>query len=254
DTKIELTKDNIGDITFERINFKYGTRGNIFENLSFVIRQGESTAIVGESGSGKSTLMALLQNLYPLQDGLISIGSMNLRYVSNDSLRRVVAVVPQDTDLFAGSIIENIAIGDPEPDMERLVFFCRLLGMNQFIENLPRHYHTILNEQGMNLSGGQRQKIALARALYRNPEILILDEATSNLDPLSEKQVLEALSWFQSKGKTLIIIAHRLATIKNCQQILVLKNGRLAESGTHHELLTAGGTYAGLWNNHSNRL
>ncbi|HTE23881.1 peptidase domain-containing ABC transporter [Flavitalea sp.] len=254
DAKIELTKENNGDIIFDRIHFKYGTRGSVFEGLSLIVRRGESTAIVGESGSGKSTLMALLQNIYPLQSGSITIGGLDLRHVSNASLRKIVGVVPQEIDLFAGTIIENIAIGDPEPDMYHLVFICQLLGLKEFIESLPRHYHSILNEQGVNLSGGQRQKIALARALYRNPEILILDEATSSLDPLSEKQVHQALSWFSSGNKTLIIIAHRLSTIKNCQQILVLQNGRLAESGNHEELITAAGSYADLWNYHNNRL
>ncbi|MHA4846873.1 peptidase domain-containing ABC transporter [Flavitalea antarctica] len=254
DPKIELTKENNGNIIFDRIRFRYGTRGIVFDGLSLVIHAGESTAIVGESGSGKSTLMALLQNLYPLQDGSITIGGIDLRHVSNASLRKLVGVVPQDIDLFAGTIIENIAIGDAEPDMYHLVFICELLGMKGFIESLPRQYYTMINEQGVNFSGGQRQRIALARALYRDPEILILDEATSSLDPLAEKQVKEALSWFSSKGKTLIIIAHRLSTIKHCGQIMVLKNGRLAECGKHEELLSADGMYAALWDHHSSRL
>jgi ABC-type bacteriocin transporter len=252
--KIELTKENNGNIIFDRIRFRYGTRGVVFDSLSLVIGRGQSTAIVGESGTGKSTLMSLLQNLYPLQSGSITIGGVDLRHVSNPSLRKMVGVVPQEIDLFAGTIIENIAIGDPEPDMYHLVFICELLGLKEFIEGLPRHYHTLINEQGVNFSGGQRQKIALARALYRDPEILILDEATSSLDPLSEKQVHEALSWFSSKGKTLVIIAHRLSTIKHCQQILVLKDGRLAESGNHEQLLSAAGSYAALWNYHTRRL
>jgi len=215
---------------------------------------GSNTAIVGESGSGKSTLMSLLQNLYPLQKGCITIGGIDLRHITNKSLRKMVSVVPQEIELFAGSITENIALGDYEPDMRHVVFLCQLLGMNEFIESLPLHYNTLLNEQGINLSGGQRQKIAIARALYRNPEIMIMDEATSSLDPLSEQQVQNALKWFQSKGKTLIIIAHRLSTIRNCDEIHVLKQGRLVESGSHDYLICAAGNYATLWNYHLNQV
>jgi ABC-type bacteriocin transporter len=252
--KIELKKENHGNIVFDSIRFRYGTRATVFDGLSLTIRFGETTAIVGESGSGKSTLISLLQNLYPLQSGSITIGGVDLRHVSNSSLRKMVGVVPQEIDLFAGTIIENIAIGDADPDMYRLIFIAELLGMKEFIESLPRHYHTMINEQGVNLSGGQRQKMALARALYRDPEVLILDEATSSLDPLSERQVQDALSWFSSRGKTLIIIAHRLSTIKNCQQILVIQNGRLVEAGNHEELLSAAGSYAALWDYHTRRI
>jgi ATP-binding cassette, subfamily C, bacteriocin exporter len=254
ENKIELTEDNCGDIRFENIAFRYGTRKTVFSDLTLRIAGGTSTAIVGESGSGKSTLMALLHNLYPLQSGTITIGGIDLRHISNDSLRRLVGVVPQHIDLFAGTIIENIALGDTGPDMKRLVMIADILGMKEFIESLPQHLHTILNEQGVNLSGGQRQKIALARALYRNPQILILDEATSSLDPVSEQQVQHALSWFTRQGKTVILIAHRLSTIKHCEEILVLREGRLVESGAHNELLKASGVYAALWRYHADTI
>lgn len=251
DNKINITSELTGNIVFENISFRYGTRTQVFTNLNLTIEKGKSTAIVGESGSGKSTLMSLLQNLYPIKDGRITIGDFELNHISNKSLRQLIAVVPQHIDLFAGTIIENIAIGDYEPDMQKILFLSRLTGINDFIEKLPANYHTILNEQGVNLSGGQRQRLAIVRALYRNPEILILDEATSSLDPASETQTRQALQWFQQQGKTIIIIAHRLSTIRNCDQIVVMQNGTLAESGIHEELLLANSVYASLWKFHS---
>ncbi len=251
---IILSKENIGDIQFLNISFRYGSRTKVFEKLNLVIKKGVSTAIVGESGSGKSTLLSLIQNLYPLNDGIITIGGIDIRHVDNLSLRKVVSVVPQKIDLFAGTIIDNIAIGDYEPDLRRIIFFCQLLGVSDFIEKLPEGYNSILHEQGINLSGGQRQRLAIARALYRNPEILILDEATSSLDPTSEQKVLDTLNWFKSQGKTIIIIAHRLSTIKHCDKILVLHNGALVEQGSHNELLLNNGHYTKLWNYNSSAL
>jgi ATP-binding cassette subfamily B protein len=234
--KVDLTTELIDDIHFNNVHFRYGTRAMVFEGLNLTIKKGSSTAIIGESGSGKSTLLSLLQNLYPLKEGNITIGGLDLQYISNKSLRKAVSVVPQQIDLFAGTVIENIAIGDYEPDMQRILELSKMLGISDFIEQLPSGYNALLGEQGVNLSGGQRQRIAIARALYRNPEILILDEATSNLDQLSESKVQETLEWFKSQGKTIILIAHRLNTIKNCDEILVLKDGKLVEQGTHNTL------------------
>jgi ATP-binding cassette subfamily B protein len=234
--KVDLTTELIDDIHFNNVHFRYGTRAMVFEGLNLTIKKGGSTAIIGESGSGKSTLLSLLQNLYPLKEGNITIGGLDLQYISNKSLRKAVSVVPQQIDLFAGTVIENIAIGDYEPDMQRILELSKMLGISDFIEQLPSGYNALLGEQGVNLSGGQRQRIAIARALYRNPEILILDEATSNLDQLSESKVQETLEWFKSQGKTIILIAHRLNTIKNCDEILVLKDGKLVEQGTHFTL------------------
>jgi ATP-binding cassette subfamily B protein len=234
--KVELTPELIDDIHFNNVHFRYGTRAMVFEGLSLTIKKGSSTGIIGESGSGKSTLLSLLQNLYSLKEGNITIGGLDLQHISNKSLRKAVSVVPQQIDLFAGTIIENIAIGDYEPNMQRILELSKMLGISDFIEQLPSGYNSLLGEQGVNLSGGQRQRIAIARALYRNPEILILDEATSNLDQLSESKVQATLEWFKSKGKTIILIAHRLNTIKNCDEILVLKEGMLVEQGTHFTL------------------
>jgi ATP-binding cassette subfamily B protein len=153
--------------------------------------------------------------------------------------------------LFSGTIIENIAIGDNEPDMQRILFLSKMIGIDEFIEKLPNTYNSIVSEQGVNLSGGQRQRLAIARALYRNPEILILDEATSSLDPVSEQKVQDTLNWFKAQGKTVIIIAHRLTTIKKCDNILVLNQGKLVEQGSHNQLMQSNGHYKGLWNYHT---
>ncbi len=247
ENKIILTPELVGDIIFHNVHFRYGTRVTVFDGVTVNITKNKTTAIVGESGSGKSTLLSLLQNLYPLQEGSISIGGFDLQYISHKSLRQMVSVVPQNIDLFAGTIIENIAIGDFEPDMQKILGLSQMLGINDFVEKMPATYHTVLNEQGINLSGGQRQRIAIARALYRNPEILILDEATSSLDPTSEQKVQATLEQFKQQGKTIIIIAHRLSTIKNADAILVLKEGKLIEQGTHSELINLNGDYSLMW-------
>ncbi|MFN9998486.1 MAG: peptidase domain-containing ABC transporter, partial [bacterium] len=207
ENKIELTPEQIGDIYFNNVTFRYGSRTTVFEGLNLAISKGQSTAIVGESGSGKSTLLSLLQNMYPLKEGNITIGGLDLQHISNRSLRQMVGVVPQNIDLFTGTIIDNIAIGDNEPDMQRVLSLSKMIGIDDFIEKLPNTYNSIVSEQGVNLSGGQRQRIAIVRALYRNPEILILDEATSSLDPASEQKVQDSMNWFKAQGKTVIIIA-----------------------------------------------
>ncbi len=249
DSKVELTPALIGDIQFQQVVFRYGNRVSVFDGLNLTIVKGKTTGIAGESGSGKSTLLALMQNVYPLQEGNITIGGMGIQYISNQSLRKMVSVVPQQIDLFAGTIIENIAIGDFEPDLQKILFLSKLLGIDEFIDKLPATYHTLLNENGINLSGGQRQRLAIARALYRDPEILILDEATSSLDPVSEQKVQEALQWFAEKCKTVIIIAHRFSTIKNCDSIILLQKGKMVEQGKHDDLMTLKGNYFAMWQN-----
>ncbi|HET9056999.1 MAG TPA: peptidase domain-containing ABC transporter [Chitinophagaceae bacterium] len=251
ENKVELTSELVGDIVFNKVTFRYGTRVTVFEGLHLTIKKGKSTAIVGESGSGKSTLLSLLQNLYPVKEGNISIGGLDLQHISNRSLRQMVGVVPQHIDLFSGTIIDNIAVGDYEPDMQRILTLSKMLGINEFVEKLPNTYNSIISEQGVNLSGGQRQRLAIARALYRNPEILILDEATSSLDPTSEQKVQHTLDWFKAQGKTIIIIAHRLTTIKHCDSILVLHNGKLVEQGSHGDLLQTDSHYTRLWSYHT---
>lgn len=248
ENKTPLTADLVGDIEFKQVSFKYGSRAKVFDNLDLKIEKGKITAIVGESGSGKSTLLSLLQNIYPISLGNIFIGNLDIQYITNESLRKVVSVVPQQIDLFAGTLVENIAIGDFEPDMHRILGICQALGITEFVKTMPQGFGTMLGERGANLSGGQRQRIAIARALYQNPEILILDEATSSLDSISEKYVQNTLQFLRKQNKTIIIIAHRLSTIRNADKIIALKEGKLIEEGTHKELLDNQKTYYQLWN------
>ncbi len=245
--KVQLTTDLIGNIEFRNVSFRYGSRVQVFDNLSLIFPKGKITAIVGESGSGKSTLMSLLQNIYPLQSGSIHIGNYNIRHISHISLRQTVSVVPQKIDLFSGSVIENIAIGDFEPDMQRIIQICQLTGIMELIEQLPNGFETKIGERGANLSGGQQQRIAIARALYRKPEILILDEATSSLDSISEKYIQHTIKQLRKQEKTIILIAHRLSTVKNADKIIVLEKGKVTEEGTHQELLSKEGKYYHLW-------
>jgi ATP-binding cassette, subfamily C, bacteriocin exporter len=247
ENKIVLERQRIGDINLKNVSFRYGTRVQVFDNLSLTIPKGKITAIVGESGSGKSTMMSLLQNLYPLASGGVFIGEYDIKHIQNDNLRKIVGVVPQQIDLFGASVIENIALGDFEPDMQRVLYICNQLGIGEFIEQLPNGFNTYIGENGATLSGGQRQRLAIARAIYRNPEILILDEATSALDTISEKFVQKTVKNLREANKTIIIIAHRLSTIKNADKILVLEKGKLIQEGTHDELLLKDGLYHRLW-------
>ncbi|MCX6320627.1 MAG: peptidase domain-containing ABC transporter [Bacteroidia bacterium] len=245
--KIELKPDMVDDIHFENVKFRYGTRVDVFDSLNLTIKKGDITAVVGESGSGKTTLISLLQNLYLLQSGHIRIGRYDLRHLTNQSLRKVVSVVPQKIDLFAGNVVDNIAVGDFNPDMGKVIEVCDKLGMTKFIEQLPHGFNTYLGENGAALSGGQQQRIAIARALYRNPEILILDEATSSLDSLAETFVQNTLRLLRDESKTVIVIAHRLSTINLAQRIVVLEKGAVVQDGTFTELSVIDGHFRRMW-------
>ncbi len=249
--KMDMTPDLIGDIQFKDVDFSYGSRVDVFEGFNCLIEKGKTTAIVGESGSGKTTLAALLQNLYKLKSGKIMIGNYDVNYISNYSLRNLISVVPQQIDLFSGNVIENIALGEDFPDYQRIIELARNLDILDFIEKLPDGFQTYLGENGALLSGGQKQRIAIARALYKNPEILILDEATSSLDTASEQVIQKTLEEFKSQGKILIVIAHRLSTIAQSDKILVLEEGKVIEEGTHQSLLSKNSAYKMMWDKQS---
>jgi len=247
ENKMNLSQDQTGKIIFNNIGFSYGTRTEVFNNFCFTIEKGQITAVIGESGSGKTTLVALMQKLYPLNSGSITIGGCNIAHIFSSSLRGIVGVVPQKLDLFAGNIVDNIAVGEFNPDVERIIEICRSLGMLSFIEKLSNGLNTFIGENGAILSGGQKQRIAIARALYRSPEILVFDEATSSLDSESESFVQEVIIRLKTEGKTIIIIAHRLSTVVNADKIAVLENGQLIEEGNHTQLWEAKGKYYQLW-------
>ncbi len=252
--KIDLTAENINHIQFKDVTFSYGSRVEVFNNFNCMIEKGKTTAIVGESGSGKTTLASLIQNLYPLKTGKIMIGDYDINYISNYSLRKLVSVVPQQIDLFSGNVIENIALGEDFPDVQRILNITKNLGILNFVEKLPNGFQTYLGENGALLSGGQKQRIAIARALYKDPEILILDEATSSLDTESELVIQNTLQEFRSQGKTMIIIAHRLSTIANADTILVMKEGQIIEQGNHHELISKDSLYRSMWEKQGTKL
>ncbi|TDQ73413.1 peptidase domain-containing ABC transporter [Sphingobacterium yanglingense] len=245
--KLDLTPAHVGHVAFSDVAFSYGSRVDVFTGFSCVFRKGETTAIVGESGSGKTTIAGLMQNLYPLKKGKITIGQYDLNYISNHSLRQIVSVVPQQIDLFSGNVIDNIALGEDFPNVQRILEITERLGILPFIEKLPNGFQTYLGENGAMLSGGQKQRIAIARALYKDPEILILDEATSALDTESEQIIQKTLQDFKDAGKTMVVIAHRLSTIAHADNILVLKAGQVVEQGNHEALIALDGIYRGMW-------
>lgn len=249
--KMTLTKDMLGDIKFKNVSFSYGTRADVFENFDITFQKGKVSAIVGESGSGKSTLASLLQNLYPIKSGLITIGENDIKYTSNSSLRNLVAAVPQNIELFSGNILDNIAVGEFEYDLKSVLKLSKELGILDFIEKLPNGFDTPIGENGAMLSGGQKQRIAIARALYKSPEIIILDEATSSLDTISETFVQKTLEKLIEENKTILIIAHRLSTVKNADEIFVLEKGKVAEQGNHKDLLQKNALYKNLWDKQS---
>lgn len=245
--KMKIKPESLGDIVFDNISFRYGTRKQIFEDFSLTFEKGKITAIVGESGCGKTTIMSLMQNMYPLQSGSIRLGNIDIRHIHPNSLRNAIGIVPQKIDLFSGNVLENIALGEQNPDIELVVNVCKEINILPFIESLPQGFQTYIGENGTQLSGGQRQRIAIARALYKKPEILMLDEATSSLDPEAEEYITKTIQKFSTEGKTIITIAHRLSTIAQSDKIYFLHEGKIIEQGSHSELIALGGRYADYW-------
>jgi ATP-binding cassette subfamily B protein len=234
------------DIRFENVDFRYGTRSLILEELNMTIHAGEKIALVGESGSGKTTLTKLLMNFYEWEKGEIFIGDYNLKDLDLEALRNRIAYISQDIFLFSGTIRENLMLGNDEATMDDIIEACKLSKADEFINKLPLRYETRLEENGANLSGGQKQRLAIARALLKKPDILVMDEATSNLDSITEKAIEKTINEL-SGNITTIIIAHRLSTIMRCDKIYVMEQGKFIEQGTHNELLDAKGRYYKLW-------
>jgi len=245
------SRDKInGNVTFKNVGFSYPSRKEIevLKDVSFTAKFGQKIALVGPNGAGKSTISALLLRFYDLNSGEILIDDKNIYSYELEQLRGNMSIVPQDVILFGGSIKENIAYGKPDASFEEIKIAAQQANALEFINGFPEQFETLVGERGIKLSGGQRQRIAIARALLKNPSILILDEATSSLDSESEKLVQEALETLM-KGRTSIIIAHRLATIRSADNILVLNNGVIAEQGTHKELVEVeNGIYKNLSN------
>ncbi len=235
-----------GSVSFEHVSFSYNAGDEILHDLSFTAKPGQAIGLVGPSGAGKSTIASLLPRFYDCDAGTIRIDGQDIKHVTLDSLRNQVGIVPQETILFNGSVYDNILYGRLDATKEEIEAAAKAANAHDFIMELPEGYNTKLGDRGVNISGGQRQRIAIARAILKDPRILVLDEATSALDTESERVVQEALNRLMV-GRTSIIIAHRLSTIKNADRILVLDKGKLTEDGTHDELMEKNGLYAHLY-------
>jgi ATP-binding cassette subfamily B protein len=235
-----------GEVRFEHVSFAYEPNRQILSDVSFAIPPGATVAVVGGSGSGKSTLVRLLFRFYEAQEGAISIDGQDVRGVSQRSLRGAVGIVPQDTILFNDTIAYNIGYGRADADFDDIVNAAKAAHVHEFISMLPDGYETLVGERGVKLSGGEKQRIAIARAILKNPPILVLDEATSALDTRSERAIQDELERL-ARTRTTLVIAHRLSTVVNAGEILVLEHGRVVERGRHDELLALGGAYAQMW-------
>ncbi len=254
----EITKDAMvleeikGEVEFREVNFVYDQSEAGVRSINFKVEPGKVIAFVGPSGGGKTTIINLLQRFYALESGEILIDNHDIWNVNLASLRKQIGVVPQDPVLFSWSVKDNIRFGSPEMEMDHIVEAAKMANAHEFIMTLPKGYETLIGEHGVKLSGGQRQRIAIARAIVRDPRILILDEATSALDTESEILVKEALDRVM-KGRTTFVIAHRLSTIKNANEILVVKDGIIVQRGEHDKLVNNDGLYKNLYTSFENK-
>lgn len=243
---LKLDSHRSPEVRFQHVNFNYEENRQILFDVDFTIAAGTTTAVVGHSGSGKSTLSRLLFRFYDIQSGCISIDGQNIMDVTQHSLRQAIGIVPQDTVLFNDTIAYNIAYGKPGATQDEVIAVAKAAYIHEFIESLPDGYDTMVGERGLKLSGGEKQRVAIARTLLKNPSMLIFDEATSALDSKSE-QLIQAQLKQIAKSRTSLVIAHRLSTIVDAAQILVMDKGRIIERGTHQELIAAAGAYAQMW-------
>lgn len=235
-----------GEIDFNNVSFSYDDKRQILKNISFTVPAGKTVAVVGPSGAGKSTLARLLFRFYDVSNGDISINGQNIATVNQDSLRRAIAIVPQDTVLFNDTILYNIQYGRSDASIDEVKKAAELAQVASFIEKLPDGYETMVGERGLKLSGGEKQRVALARSILKAPPILLLDEATSALDTGTEREIQSALNGVM-ENRTTLVIAHRLSTIKDADEILVLDDGEIVEKGKHNELLDKNGVYNTMW-------
>jgi len=244
EAKVLITKN--AQVSFSHVDFSYEKNRQILFDIDFTIAAGTTTAVVGHSGSGKSTLARLLFRFYDVNTGAIKIDEQDIRQVSQTSLRNAIGIVPQDTVLFNDSIAYNIRYGRPDASQEDIIAVAKAAYIHEFILSLPEGYETPVGERGLKLSGGEKQRVAIARTLLKNPAILIFDEATSALDSRAE-QAIQAQLKDIARDRTTLVIAHRLSTIADAHQILVMDHGRIVERGTHNELLALQGAYAQMW-------
>jgi ATP-binding cassette subfamily B protein len=235
-----------GTIEFKNVDFRYGTEKLVLKNINMTIEPGQRIALVGESGSGKTTLVKLIMNFYPWEKGDILINGYNIKDINLERLRDRIAYISQDIFLFSGMIQENLCLGNQDLTLEEIVEAAKITKTHDFVDELPLRYDTMLEENGANLSGGQKQRLAITRAILKNPDILIMDEATSNLDSITEMAIEKTIHEF-SRNITTIIIAHRLSTIMRCDKIYVMDKGEFVESGTHQQLMNQRGRYYELW-------